>query len=261
VAQAQADPHSLWVTLELRQDRVQQTFARAACAGVDNVCVMGGDAMVVIPRHVAPNTFLRVFVNHPEPPQQTGRDSSEGRHLLTPAFFSQVARILAPEGLFVVSTDNHWYAKFLQRQIGSSGLRALVSVQLEKEKVKRGGDKARDRDEAAPFGLLDVDHEVHLYSGRPGKECGVPAPDASSYFDRLFRAQSEEGRYFLVLRKDARANASSILMQVAAPSSSSSSFSSSSSSAPCPGKSVKKIKREGIVVQPMGKKTRFNDDD
>jgi hypothetical protein len=88
----------------------------------------------------------------------------------------------------------------------------------------------------------------------------VPAPDASSYFDRLFRAQSEEGRYFLVLRKDARANASSILMQIAAPSSSSS-FSSSSSSAPGPGKSVKKIKREGIVVQPMGKKTRFNYDD
>lgn len=43
---------------------------------------MGGDAMLVLPRHVSDGCVGNIFVNHPEPPQQTGGDNSEGHHLL-----------------------------------------------------------------------------------------------------------------------------------------------------------------------------------
>ena len=49
-----------------------------------NLCVLCGDAMQVIPRHIASDCVDYVFVNHPEPPQQTGAtDESQSRHLLS----------------------------------------------------------------------------------------------------------------------------------------------------------------------------------
>jgi hypothetical protein len=51
VTQAAADAgRAHWLTLELRHDRVHQTFLRAAFERVDNLCVLGGNAMEVLPR-------------------------------------------------------------------------------------------------------------------------------------------------------------------------------------------------------------------
>jgi tRNA G46 methylase TrmB len=68
--------------LELRHDRVYQTFTKTIYSKLNNLCVMGGDAMLVLPRHVSDGCVGNIFVNHPEPPQQTGGDNSEGHHLL-----------------------------------------------------------------------------------------------------------------------------------------------------------------------------------
>lgn len=237
VAQARADLESNWVTLELRHDRVNQTFSRMVCAEATNVCVMGGDAMQVIPSYIAANTFNNVFINHPEPPQQTARrETTEGKHLLTPDFFAQVARILVTGGMLVVTTDNLWYAKFLLRQFATDptlpGMRPLVSAKLEQSTPGK-------------WTVFETDMGVTLYEGRPGRECGVFAEEASSYFDRLWKRAHAAERYFLVFTKNSRANLSI--------------FRISSSSTPSlgPSKSLKKIKNQGIVVAPMGKKTVF----
>lgn len=85
VTQAKHDTaDSCWVSLELRYDRVYQTFTKMIVEDVRNLCVLAGDAKVVVPKFIAPNSFHEVFVNHPEPPQQTSghRDDSEAAHLL-----------------------------------------------------------------------------------------------------------------------------------------------------------------------------------
>ena len=47
------------------------------------MCVIGGDATQILPARVGSNTLDFLFINHPEPPQQTGGFDSQGKHLLT----------------------------------------------------------------------------------------------------------------------------------------------------------------------------------
>lgn len=81
--QAKQDKESDWVTLELRHDRAYQTLTKAVFADVHNMCVISGDAMKILPAHFPSNAAANIYVNHPEPPQQTGgTGDSQGRHLL-----------------------------------------------------------------------------------------------------------------------------------------------------------------------------------
>jgi len=62
---------------------VYQTFLRSLYAGVSNLCVIGGNAREVLPKYFPKESMDHIFVNHPEPPQQTGnKDDSEAQHLL-----------------------------------------------------------------------------------------------------------------------------------------------------------------------------------
>ncbi len=51
------------------------------------MCILGGDAMRILPQRVAGDIVDFLFVNHPEPPQQTGGIESQGKHLLTAVWF------------------------------------------------------------------------------------------------------------------------------------------------------------------------------
>jgi pentatricopeptide repeat protein len=83
VAQAKHDPAADWAALELRHDRAHQTLTKAVFAEARNLAVLCGDAMHILPTHFPADSVSRLFVNHPEPPQQTGgRGDSQGRHLL-----------------------------------------------------------------------------------------------------------------------------------------------------------------------------------
>jgi hypothetical protein len=220
------------------------------CAGAANLCVVGGDAARIVPVHFAPSTFHRVFVNHPEPPQQTARGesyTSEGKHLLTPDFLSEVARTLAPGGMLVIATDNLWYARLLLRQFASDPTpvtsRLLLSAELEQRKVK------------------ESDMGVSLFEGRPGRECGVSAEAASSYFDRLWNRVQVSDRYFLAFVKNRYAGASvRVLSSAPASAAASSSGLAHQDQAVGPTKSLKKIKREGVIVAAQGQKIRFADE-
>lgn len=47
------------------------------------MCILGGDAMRILPDRIESSSLDYLFVNHPEPPQQTGGLDSQGKHLLT----------------------------------------------------------------------------------------------------------------------------------------------------------------------------------
>ena len=52
-------------------------------AGADNLCVIGGDAAKILPERIQTGSIDFLFINHPEPPQQTGGFDSQGKHMLT----------------------------------------------------------------------------------------------------------------------------------------------------------------------------------
>lgn len=44
---------------------------------VRNLCAISGDAMHLLPRHVANSSVNNVFINHPEPPVQYGGNDNK----------------------------------------------------------------------------------------------------------------------------------------------------------------------------------------
>ena len=69
VAQAAADRgEANWAALELRHDRVYNIFSRMVFEKAENLCVIGGDAGVVVAHHIAPASVAHVFINFPVRP-------------------------------------------------------------------------------------------------------------------------------------------------------------------------------------------------
>jgi len=210
VEQALADQgRANWVTCELRQHRVYQTFSRAVFRGAaHNLAIVGGDAVDFLANRVVPEQVSAIFVNHPEPPQQRQWDgenaweasnpaggkvvSSEAAHLLQDSFFLHMHRVLRKRGTLCIVTDNSWYARLL--------LNTCVSL------VQRGLFTAVD----LPTGKQakrEVEEEksgVRLFVGEAGRDCGHSnsGEESSSYFDRLWKADSNFSRYILCLEKN-----------------------------------------------------------
>jgi pentatricopeptide repeat protein len=199
-----------WVALEVKHDRVYQTFLRMAFQNVRNLCSIHGDATAILPNHFSPGSVHSIFINHPEPPVQfggwgsksegaaegetnnqeesaskgvpkkSGGDWSQGKHLLSLEFFAQLERVLIAGGTITVVTDNLWYGKMLLRSVASAPHPRLLSpVDVESNPLMS--------DDASSVNPLSVHDEISgykLYRGRPGPRVGHVAADASSYFDR-----------------------------------------------------------------------------
>jgi pentatricopeptide repeat protein len=177
VAQAVADPAADWISLELRHDRVFRTLTRAIQHNLSNLCILQGDATIVLPQAIDDSAIDHIFINHPEPPQQTSKAfETQAQHLLSPSFFFEISRILRADGLITILTDNLWYARYLMREISSSSFpTTLSSVELQR--------KDSPSEEVQEWQFLEESKGVHLYQGKPGLS-GGHVVDSSSYFDR-----------------------------------------------------------------------------
>ena len=198
VAQALAEAgRAHWAALELRHDRVYDIFSRMVLRAVPNLAVIGGDAAQVLRRHVAPRSVAHVFVNFPEPPHRaigrgSGIDESAANALalLTPAFFRDMRRVLAPGGRITILSDNERYVHALaaiaaalrEADEPATAPRLLGSVALSS---------------AHRFELVDG---VHVYSGMPTAEAGHAVLE-QSYFDRFWEHGQHTGRHYLVLER------------------------------------------------------------
>lgn len=211
VAQALNDPLNDWVTLELRHDRAYQTLTRAVFNGVpDNLSMLCGDAMYVLPYHVADESCDEMFVNYPEPAQQTGGEESQGKHLLTDKFFMEVQRVLKVGGRFTILTDNQWYAQFLLRSVATLrrkrkdfGANAASFELTSLDPKSLSAKKTATATPIAPveeWSVFDEDGGVTLLTGTPGVNAGHVA-SSSSYFDRLWKRSQITNRFFLVFEK------------------------------------------------------------
>ena len=131
VTQAQCNPKDWYVSVELRADRVAQTFAKCLLAGggdettkiVENVCVIGAEAGSLLRQHIQPQSISTIFINHPEPPTQTFasdldsimKKNNEPAHMLQSSTLLEIGKCLRPngQGRLVIVTDNRWYARLI----------------------------------------------------------------------------------------------------------------------------------------------------
>ena len=152
----------------MRRDRCFTAWAHAACAadtGLDNLAILAGDASELLPDRFAEGSVARVFVNHPEPPQQSNfSHASDAAHMLTEDFLRAVQRVLRTKGTLAVTTDNLWYARLLRdtaAALGPEGEQLFAQPTI-------------------AAALEDERDGIALFRGAP-----PGCADATSYFDRL----------------------------------------------------------------------------
>jgi tRNA G46 methylase TrmB len=273
VAQAAADRASDWVALELRFDRAYQTFARGHFQRLRNLCVLRGDANVVL-GSVEAASLGQIYINHPEPPQQRGASlESTGKHLLTREFFVQCEGLLerAPGACITVLTDNLWYGRFLINMLNANAASVPLTSFHSAASVAAGS-------------VCEAANDFLLYSEAPLGLQGAAVVEASSYFDRLWKRESVTERYYIVLQRwdlskrrpqyvdlpvagsagkggkdgkgkscDKSSKGNTVVKVKAASYASGNEMSQSNSKY--------SVKCSGVIVAPQGKKQTFDDDD
>jgi hypothetical protein len=119
--------------------------------------------------------------------ERIGDRKSDGKHLLTAEFFSDVHRILQVNGMLTIVTDNLPYATQLAKAFANE--QCLVHKFSSKDIVD-----ARDlKKNCDSFG-----NGIILYQGDPNSTVGHIA-SSSSYFDRLWQNGKKIKRYILCL--------------------------------------------------------------
>ena len=195
--QATLNPSDSYVTVELRADRVAQTFAKCLLRQVQsggqstnipltNLCCVGSECGSFLRDRVAHGSVKTIFVNHPEPPTQTYNDKStsadEPAHMLNSQTILSASRCLEPmgNGMLVVVTDNLTYARFVCQSL----VRMLEGDV--KNLVGLSPGEVRDLTVIESFGM-----SIRLYEGRPSQSIRHCTPKkiegGHSYFDRLWR--------------------------------------------------------------------------
>ncbi|KAL3815379.1 hypothetical protein ACHAXA_010984 [Cyclostephanos tholiformis] len=216
--QAELNPSENYVTVELRADRVAQTFSKCllhcdqrggqrANIPLTNVCCVGSECGSFLRDRVAHGSVKTIFVNHPEPPTQTynitNSSAEEPAHMLNSQTIFSASRCLEPmgKGLLVVVTDNLTYARLICQSL----------VRLLNEEINLVGlspSEVRDLNLIESFGS-----SICLYEGKPSLSIRHYTPQVIeggySYFDRLWRTGAGgknaemRKRFIIVLRTSA----------------------------------------------------------
>ena len=147
------------------------------------MCVVGGDASLIVSKHVATASVDNLFINHPEPPERnSGTSGTQGNHLLQITFLHSLKRIMKPSGMLTIVTDNLPYAKSLVTSCCEAGFRSGTC------------------DDADGVDVLASVGDVHLMEGMPGTESGY-TKGTESYFDRLWQRGQRSRRFYLSVVK------------------------------------------------------------
>lgn len=198
VTQSKLNPNENYVTVELRADRVAQTFFKCITQNTwKNMCCVGSDCGSFLRDRVSSSQCRTIFVNHPEPPTQTYDDdesSEEPAHMLNSANIKLAANCLegGGKGRLVVVTDNLIYARFLCRTI----TRVMEDGSLD----GLHPSEARDLRTVDSFYVGNSNTKLWLYEGKPSSSIGhfdakewagkgdwYETDKGTSYFDRLWR--------------------------------------------------------------------------
>lgn len=232
ISQANANPDANYISVELRADRVGQTFGKAILnanfnkegknkkkkiSPLMNLCCCGSECGTFLREHIPPQSISRIYVNHPEPPTQTGSDENtsteisssftkekdeneeeEPAHMLNSSTLNAVLKCLKinGQGEFIIVTDNRWYANLICKTVAN-----VIRKQSErKEKInfeqkQLTGQSSNQLRAVEIFPVTADDKDITnliLYEGQPCPAIGHvhethSSTNGASYFDRLWR--------------------------------------------------------------------------
>ena len=204
--QAKTDKDSLWVSIEIRADRVYKTFINAMLENVNNLLIMQGDANDVISSYIGPAMIDNFMINMPEPPQQKGANLiTEASHLLTIEFFCMLSYRLKSKGYITVFTDNKWYGELLVNILYECIETITASTSSNQQQLHMKSILPSETilfpSESGLWNTCYHKNNIYLYSGTPSMECGYYDTTTSSYFDRLKKEEHHsDEKYFIVLQ-------------------------------------------------------------
>ena len=110
VALAEARPHMNVLAVEVWRPGVADILGRVGEAGLDNVRVLGVDAVWTLENLVAPDTLAGLWTFFPDP---WPKKKHHKRRLVNPSFAALVARRLQPGGTWRLATDWAEYAEVM----------------------------------------------------------------------------------------------------------------------------------------------------
>jgi tRNA (guanine-N7-)-methyltransferase len=120
VDMAARHPQRNYIGIEVHGPGVGHLLLRLEEAGCDNVRIIQHDAAEVIAKMLPSGAFLAVYLFFPDP---WHKKRHHKRRLLQPGLLDQLARILAPGGVFHAATDWQDYADHMMRVLSNDAAR------------------------------------------------------------------------------------------------------------------------------------------
>src|SRR5699024_7374534 len=147
---AVAHPQRDFIGIEVYRNGVGRLLGAVDRAGARNVRVFCADATEVLPRAFAPASVDEVLLYFPDP---WPKKRHHKRRIVQPAFADEVARILAPDGIWRLATDWRDYAEHIREVLDahagcvSIGARhgwvsapPRITTRVEQRGLRRGHD-------------------------------------------------------------------------------------------------------------------------
>ncbi|GMH68170.1 hypothetical protein TrLO_g13723 [Triparma laevis f. longispina] len=197
--QAKKNYRENYVSVEMRTSRVSRTFSHSCLLGIQNLCCISDSATTFL-NHRNDDNFNNIYVNHPEPPNQDGGESSDASHMLNEGCLELIWRRLKVGGRFILISDNLQYTQVLTRSIGSLIFNRKLNFTNDST-VVIGSENLRVGESIKSKGSISLD----LLKGIPSKSLGYEE-GGESYFDGLWKTgagshSSRDERYILCLKK------------------------------------------------------------
>ena len=117
-AMAAADPQHDFLGIDVHEAGIGRLLTLAESAGLHNLRVLRGDAVVLLRERLAPASLDGVLIFFPDP---WPKKRHHKRRLIQPAFIDLLARRLKPGGLLHLATDWAPYAEQMLQVVEADG--------------------------------------------------------------------------------------------------------------------------------------------
>lgn len=122
-AKAVAHPEINWVAVERKFARVRKIWSKIKNLQLSNLVVVWGEAYDATQRFFKTSSFANAYLNFPDP---WPKRRHAGNRLMQPKFVDEIWRILQPEAVFSLVTDDVNYSEqMLKEMLKYSGFQSL----------------------------------------------------------------------------------------------------------------------------------------
>lgn len=102
VEQARQNPHRNWIAVERKLDRVRKIWSKRENAGLHNLLIVWGEALLFTQHYLADGVLEAIYINFPDP---WPKNRHAKNRLIGEPFFRELERVLRDQGRLVLVTD------------------------------------------------------------------------------------------------------------------------------------------------------------